>query len=220
MADTSRGTRVLNTLLPHSLTPLQRDIANRFDEIDAHRETAKRRCAEVCAAAVRYQSHTGAKDGAVTEAARGLSVRVIAEVEKAHTFFALELSRNRNRITALELGWRTGRRGAAADHHAALRTDRAEGERALTDFLTLLDQKEGLVRPVAGRSTGDPLVSRAADVPGTRAPATPAPRPRTALHDRPGRTSPGTVGRATVQPAARRDPRAPGRPRRGSAPSA
>ncbi|MFD3685642.1 hypothetical protein ACFWTE_12585 [Nocardiopsis sp. NPDC058631] len=226
MADTSRRTRVLNTLLPHSLTPLQKDIAHRLDEISAHRERARRRCAEVCASAVRYQGDTGRNGKAVAGAARNLSNQVIAEVEKAHTLFSLDLSRNRNRITDLELAWRTGRRGAAADLHAVLRTDRAEGEKALTGFLTLLSQKEGLVKPAPAtdRSTVDPPAARAADVPGTpAAPApapAPAPRPRTALHDGPGRASPGTAGRATIRPATRRNPRVPGRPRRGSGPSA
>jgi len=226
MADTSRRTRVLNTLLPHSLTPLQRDIANRLDEIGAHRERARQRCAEVCASAVRYQSDMGRNGKAAAAAARNLSNRVIAEVEKAHTFFSLDLSRNRNRISDLEVEWRTGRRGAAADLHAVLhavlRTDRAEGERALTGFLTLLGQKEGLVHPApaTGQSTADPLVVRAADVPGTHAAPAPAPRPRTALHDEPGRASQRTVGRATIRPAARRNPQIPGRSRRGSGPTA
>ncbi|GAA1449994.1 hypothetical protein [Nocardiopsis tropica] len=204
MAETSRRTRVLNTLLPHSLTPLQRDIAHRLDEIDAHREKAKQRCAEVCAAAVEYQKAMGARGGAVAGAARDLSGQVIAEVEKAHTYFSLDLSRNRNRITDLELGWRTGRRGAAADLHSALRADRDRGERALTGFLTLLGQKEGLVRPVPGRDEGDPLGPPAASVPGARAADASAPLPRTELHDRSGRAPLAAAGRTTVRPAARR----------------
>ncbi|MEU0236898.1 hypothetical protein ABZ234_04345 [Nocardiopsis sp. NPDC006198] len=204
MAQTSRRTRVLNTLLPHSLTPLQRDIANRLDEIDAHREKAKQRCAEVCAAAVEYQKAVGPSGGAAAGAARDLSGRVIAEVEKAHTYFSLDLSRNRNRITDLELGWRTGRRGAAADLHSALRTDRDRGERALTGFLTLLDQKEGLVRPAPAREKGDPLVPPGASAPGARAADASAPLPRTELHDRSGRAPRAAADRTAVRPAARR----------------
>ncbi|MFJ9555574.1 hypothetical protein ACIRPH_17290 [Nocardiopsis sp. NPDC101807] len=204
MAETSRGTRVLNTLLPRSLTPLQRDIANRLDEIDAHRERAGRRCAEVCAAAVEYQRAVGPRGGAVAGAARDLSGRVIAEVEKAHTYFSLDLSRNRTRVTDLELAWRAGRRGAAADLHSALRTDRDRGEKALTGFLTLLDQKEGLVRPVPAREEAGPRVTPAASVPGARAADASAPLPRTELHDRSGRAPRAAEGRAVVRPAARR----------------
>lgn len=242
MADPGLTTRLLNTLLPRRFSPLQRHVARLLTETERHSGEAEWSCSRIEESARRYAGNVREESPGLASAAEARKEAVIGDVHAAHTLFKIGVYQRQSRLHDIAAGLhhdlvkpedakrethaslaklqeaaRTGRRAPMALVYEALREDRLQASRALEGFRKFLHEREGLVDPDPQFRRGEPLVPLTADSRGPAPASAEAPRPRAALRDGTGRTPARTTGRATVQPAARRERRTPG-PRHGSGP--